>query len=194
MKITFKKTKAFWLYIVLGIVAIISAIILAPFWLNTDVPFKSWGSSFVNISMGSALVLYLILYLAKKIKNAESSKVQLLCIAEFVVLGIAALGCFLTEFDVLLISRPCIILGIALWSRGSIEVARAYLYRGAGTKYPSWLLVVAILMITFGTYIFANPWFEAIHLQWIIVSAFAIFGGFLIYYGVRAKPAKPSKP
>ena len=190
MKLNFKKTKAFWLYIVLGILSIALAVLLAPFWMNTDVPFKTWGSSFVNIFMGSAILLYLILYLAKKIKDAPNQKVMLLCIAEFAILGVIALGCFLAEFDILNLSRPCIILGIAFWSRGSIEVVRAYLYKGIGTKYSPWLLILAICMITFGTYIFANPLFEAIHLQWMLVIGFTVLGIFLIFYGAKTKPAK----
>lgn len=188
-KLSFKKTKAFWLYITLGIILVLGSVILAPVWTKTELPFKSWGASAVNITMGVVLSLYLILYLSKKLLNASNSKIQLLIIIEFIVLTVIALGCFLAQFNILRITQPCMIIGIALWSRGCIEVARAYLYRGSAEhKYPSWLLIVAILMITFGTYVIASPIFTALHLQWIISLAIFLFGTFMIFYGIKVKP------
>jgi hypothetical protein len=188
-KLSFKKTKLFWLYIFVGVILFVGAILLAPFWQSTNVPFKGWGAGIVNITMGVALTLYLIFYLAKKLLNASNPKIQLLTIIEFIVLTVIALGCFLAQFDILKVSQPCMILGIALWARGAIEIVRAYLYRGAtDKKYPAWLLVVAIAMVTFGTYIIAAPFFTALHLQWIIVSAIFVFGSFMIFYGIKVKP------
>lgn len=188
-KLSFKKTKLFWLYIVAGTILFLGAILLAPFWQSTSVPFKDWGAMIVNITMGVALALYLIFYLAKKLLIASNSKIQLLTIIEFIVLTVIALGCFLAQFNILRITQPCMILGIALWARGAIEIVRAYLYRGtADSKYPAWLLVVAIAMVTIGTYIIAAPFFTALHLQWIIVCAIFVFGAFMIYYGIKVKP------
>ncbi len=188
-KLSFKKSKLFWLYIVVGAILLLGAILLAPFWQGTDAPFSNWGASIVNITMGAVLLMYLIFYLAKKLLNASNPKIQLLTIIEFIVLTIIALGCFLAQFNILRITQPCLILGIALWSRGAIEIVRAYLYRGAtDSKYPAWLLVVAIAMVTFGAYIIAAPFFTALHLQWLIVSAIFVFGGFMIFYGIKVKP------
>ncbi len=187
-KLSFKKTKLFWIYIVLGTLLVLGAIILAPIWNNTDAPFKGWGASAVNITMGIALSLYLIIYLAKKLINSNF-KIQLLIIIEFIVLTIIALGCFLAQFNILRITQPCMIIGIALWARGCIEIVRAYFYRGSAEhKYPAWLLVIAIAMITFGTYIIASPIFTALHLQWIIATAIFLFGAFMVFYGIKVKP------
>lgn len=191
MKLNFKKSKIFWLYITVGILTLIFSVILAPFWQGTEVPFKSWGPSAVNITMGIAVVLYLALFLAKRLKRSGNVPIQMLTIVEFVFLSFIALSCFLTQFDLLQIARPCLILGIALWCRGGIEVVRAYYYRGAGDKnYPLWYLAIAIGMITFGTYIFATPTFTSIHLQWLIVITIALLGVFLIFYGIKVKPQK----
>ena len=180
-KISFKETPIFWIYITIGALAILGSIILAPFWQGTNVPFNSWGAALVNITMGVTICAYLILYLSKKLRNKSNSKIHLLTIIEFVVLAIIAVCSFF-------VNQPCLILGIILWSRGSIEVARAYSYKGSGASYPAWYLIVAIGMITFGTYIIANPLFTALHVHWVIVGSLFILGALLIFYGIKVKP------
>ena len=43
-----KNNKLFWLYIVLGAIVTIFAIIFAPFWSSVNVPWKNWSQSILN--------------------------------------------------------------------------------------------------------------------------------------------------
>ena len=58
-KITVKKTKAYWLYIALGIVTLIFGILLLPFWgsIWNECPWKSWGTDLVMLFMAIPLTM-----------------------------------------------------------------------------------------------------------------------------------------
>ena len=141
--------------------------------------------------MGAAIVLYLVLFLAKRLNRSGNVPIQMLTIVEFIFLAFIALSCFLVQFDLLQMARPCLILGLAVWCRGSIEIFRAYYYKAAGDKnYPVWYLGIAIAMITFGTFIFTTPSFTVLHLQWIIVGLICALGIAIIFYGIKVKPGR----
>lgn len=190
-KLNFRPTRSFWAYICLGVIAVILAVILAPLWSGTNVFFKSWGSKIVDIMMAVAILAYLILFLAKKIKRAPNTTIQILTVVEFVLLSVIALGCVLSQFKVINVGGPCQILGLALWCRGTVELFRAYYYRrDSSVHYPVWYVALAVAMVSFGTYIFAKPFFTALHLQWIFCGAIGVAGVLLIIYGIMVKPKK----
>lgn len=190
MKISFKKTRLFWLYIVIGILSVISGVIFAPPWKRVNIFFSDWGSNLVRIMMGVAIFLYVIFFLAKKVKASPSSAVQMLTVVEIVLLSIIGLGCILSQLEIISIGGPCHILGLAFWCRGTIEVFRGYFHYKSSSSYSVINLVVAIIMITFGTFIFAKPFFNEVHLQWIFSGVFVVVGILFIIYGARVKPSK----
>lgn len=190
-KLNFKATRTFWVYICMGVVAVLLGVVLAPVWSGTNVFFKSWGAKIIDIMMAVSILSYLIFYLAKKIKSSPNSTIQILTVVEFVLLSVIALGCVLSQFKLISIGGPCQILGIALWCRGTVEIFRAYYYRrDSSSRYPVWNVAVAIAMVTFGTYVFAKPFFTALHLQWIFCGAIGVIGILLIVYGIMVKPKK----
>lgn len=190
-KVDFKPTKAFWAYIVLGIIAVLVGVVLAPLWSKTDLFFKNWGAQTINIMMAIAIVVYLLFYLTKKIRRPQNSTVQILTVVEFVLLSVIALGCVLSQFRVIDVGGPCQILGVALWCRGTVEVFRAYYYRrDTSAYYPVWYVAIAVAMVTLGTYMFAKPFFTALHLQWIFCGAIIMAGVLLFIYGILVKPKK----
>ncbi len=190
-KLNFKTTRNFWAYICFGVLAVIVAVILAPVWSDTDVFFKNWGSKIVNIMIAVAIIMYLIFFLAKKIKSYSNSTILVLTVIEFVLLAIIALGCILSQFNVINIGGPCEILGLALWCRGTVELFRAYYYRReSSVYYPVWYVAIAVAMVTFGTYIFAKPFFHSTDIQWIFCGVTGVIGIFLIVYGIMVKPKK----
>lgn len=190
-KLNFKTTCAFWAYICIGVITVLFGVVLAPAWSGTNVFFKSWGAKIIDIMIAIAIISYLIFYLAKKIKSSPNTTIQILIVVEFVLLSVIALGCILSQFKVIDIGGPCQILGLALWCRGSVELFRAYYYRrDTSVRYPVWYVALAIAMVTFGTYIFAKPFFTALHLQWIFCGVIGIIGILLIVYGIMVKPKK----
>lgn len=190
-KIIVKKTKAYWLYIALGIVTLIFGILLLPFWgsIWNECPWKSWGTDLVMLFMAIVIGLYLFMFLIKKI-NRYRGVVQVLTIIEFVLLALIALGLVFSQFNILAIPKqPSVILGLALYCRGVIEIFRAYYYHHSmKTIYPVWWLVVAILFVTFGVYLMIKPLVQLTLIVWLLAISVIVIGIFLIAYGVLANP------
>ena len=193
MKISFKKTRFFWLYFIIGILSIIAGVIFAPPWKSVNIFFSSWGSSLVRIMIGIVIFLYIFFFLIRKVKKSSNTAVQMLTVIEIVLLSIIGLGCVLSQFNVISIGGPCHILGLAFWCRGSIEIFRGYYHHKGASQASSYSVtnfVVALIMITFGTFIFAKPFFNELHLQWIFSGIFVVVGILFIVYGIRVKPSK----
>jgi len=187
--LTLKKTKAFWLYFVLALIFLLAAIVFAPVWSGTDVFFKGWGRKVIDIFIAFLIILYLCTYLVKKVARGGNGVIKILTIIEFVVLALIALGCVFSQFGVFSIGEPCQIAGLIMWCRGTIEIFRAYYFRGSSTvKYPVWLVAVAIALVTFGTYLYLRPLFTAEHLQWLLAAIMLAIMVVLIYAGVVTKP------
>ncbi len=186
------KTKFFWAYIVLGVLGIILGIMLMPVWDSCPdwVFWKSWGRQIINIIICVCIILYLCLFLLKKIMKRTNGVVKVLTIVEFVILALIALGCILQQFKIINVGGACAILGLALWCRGTVEIFRAYYHqKGNNERYPVWWLAVAIALVTFGTYIFARPFFSDIVILWIFVILILLVSIILIVDGILAKPA-----
>ena len=192
MKNLFKtdKSKNYWAEILLGVICIVCAIIFAPIWNNTDVFFKDWGLKIIDILIAVLIVAYLSGYLWKKML-ASNGVIKVLTIIEFCALSIIALGCIFTQFNVIPVSGACKIFGLVLWSRGVVELFRAYyLSRITSYKYsPAWLFL-AIAMVTFGTYCFAKPFIQDTVILWLFVSALLAFDILFVIIGCMQKPIK----
>lgn len=185
------KTKWFWGYIVLGVIALILAVMLMPVWDKTPdwVFWKSWGMQIVNIIICICIVLYLLLFLLKKVRSRSNGVIKVLTIIEFVVLALIALGCILQQFKVINVGGACAILGLALWCRGCVEIFRAYYHqKGNNDRYPVWWLVVSLVLVTLGTYLFAKRLFSDVTVLWIFVILIILVALLLIVDGILAKP------
>lgn len=187
------KTKWFWVYIVFGILGIILGIMLMPVWSKCPdwVFWKDWGMRIVSMIICVCIILYLCLFLVKKIYTRSNSVVKVLTIIEFCLLALIALGCVLQQFKVLnLPNGACAILGMAMWCRGTVEIFRAYYHqRGNNDRYPLWWLVAAICLVSFGVYFFVKPPFSDIIILWIFVILILLVSLILLIDGFLAKPA-----
>lgn len=190
--LSFKKTKAFWLYYVLAAICLMAAVVFAPLWSGTDVFFKSWGAKVIDLLIAVLIVVYLCTYLVKKVARGNGV-IKILTIIEFALLALIALGCVLSQFKVVNLGGPCEIVGAIMWCRGTIEVFRAYYFRGSNTKYPLWAVAVAVALITFGTYLFIKPLFTATHLQWVLAAIMLAAMIICIYAAIVTKPASKRK-
>lgn len=192
-----KKTKLFWLFFVTGVLAILLGIMFMPIWQNAGdwVFWKDWGQNLVNIIIFACIVLYLCLFLVKKIRRRSNGVVKVLTIVEFVLMSLIALGCILQQFKVINIGGACAILGLALWCRGVVEIFRAYYHQhGNNDRYPLWWLVCAITLVSVGVYLFAKPLFSDVTLIWIFAILLILAGIILFIDGFLAKPvSKKSK-
>lgn len=185
-----KKTKNYWVEILLGAFCIVAAVIFAPIWGNTDVFFKDWGMTIIDIIIAAIIVAYLVGYLWKKAVSSNGI-VKVLTIIEFVALSIIALGCIFTQFDVIPIQGACKIFGLVLWCRGVVELLRAfYLSRVTTYKYSSAWFFVAVAMVSFGVYCFAKPFIQDTVILWLFVLMLCALGILFVIIGCMQKPVR----
>lgn len=172
--------------IILGSVFLLASILFAPIWDFWDsCPWKDWGSEIVNLLIAALIILYLVLFLVKKIKAPAKRVIKVLTIIEFALLALIALGCIFSQFKIINVSGACQIFALALWTRGVVEIFRAYYYRSDSKEvYPVWYLGVSIVMVTFGAYCFAKPFIEDIVILWIFVISLLLLGALLLVYGI----------
>ena len=162
-----KKTKNYWVEILLGAFCIVAAVIFAPI-----------------------IVAYLVGYLWKKAVSSNGI-VKVLTIIEFVALSIIALGCIFTQFDVIPIQGACKIFGLVLWCRGVVELLRAfYLSRVTTYKYSSAWFFVAVAMVSFGVYCFAKPFIQDTAILWLFVLMLFALGILFVIIGCMQKPVR----
>lgn len=195
-KKTIKTKKTYWLFIVLGVLLILGGALLAPFWGKVweGCPWKDLGFKVVSIAMAALLLIYLFGFLLKKVTNSKGT-VQVLTIIEFTLLSLIAIGLIFSQFKILNIpDDPSMIIGIAFYIRGVIEIFRAYYYNHNSTyKYPVWWLIIAILFITIGVYLILTNTITKLMILWALVIVIALLGVISITYGIMAKPQKQVK-
>lgn len=179
------------LCLVLGFVFLLAALLFAPIWNFWDsCPWKDWGTKIINILVAAGIICYLAMFLWKKIRGSGKRVIKVLTIVEFTMLSLIALGCILSQFKIFNIQGACKIFGFALWTRGTVELFRAYYYRSDSKEvYPVWYLAISIALVTFGTYCFAKPFIEDIIILWIFVIGLLCLSVLLLACGF-SKPAK----
>ena len=175
------------LCIIVGTISLIASLLFAPIWNWWEkCPWKSWGSAIIDLLVATLIVLYLSLFLFKKIKRATKQVIRVLTIVEFALLSLIALGCIFRQFDIIKIDEASQIFALAIWTRGAVELFRAYYYR-SDTKevYPVWYLAISIAMVTSGTWFFVQPIIKDIVILWIFVSSLTTFGTLLLVLGIN---------
>lgn len=193
-KLTVSQRKDYPLFLLLGVLSVLAAVLLAPFWQKTDVFFADWGGKALKLMIAAVLLVYLFAFLVPKILRGGRGAVGALTIVEAFCVLLIALGCVLTQFKVLHISGACTILGVCLFCRGTVEIFRAYYYRGGKTRtYPVWWLAIAIFMVAFGTYCFAKPLFSDTAVLWVLVLLLLLLGILLIVYGILCRPQRKAR-
>ena len=183
-----KKTKLYWIYIVLAILLALVGLVIAPIWSGTDVFFKSWGAKLIDMLLAIALVYYIVIFLLKKVRTSLGV-CQILVIVETVLLALVALGCILSQFKVINISEPCQVLGFAMWLRGCVEILSSHFRKNS--RYPVWHLVGFLALVTLGTVLFLRPLISRSQFQWALVVLLVILAIYTLVYGARAR--KPKK-
>ena len=180
--------------IVLGIISLVMALLFAPIWdFWESCPWRTWGKQIINILIAICIICYLVLYLAKKVKGPAKRAIKVLTIVEFAVLSLIALGCVFSQFKVINVQGACQIFGLALWTRGAIEIFRAYYYRSDSKEvYPVWYLAISIALVSLGVWCFAKPFIQDIVILWIFVSILFVSGVLLLALGISNSKKKKS--
>lgn len=186
--ITPKKT--YWIYILFGVLAMTVAAFLLPLWPRS-MPWADWGSRALNLIIAVMLMLYLINYLLPKVCHGGNGPIYMLLLVEFALICVIALGCVLSQFKILNISGTCVIFGLCMLARGTVEIFRAYYHqKDSKAAYPVWWLAVAIFFVICGTYLMVKPLFSDELLLWLFAALLFAYGLMVLFYGVRCKPKK----
>ncbi len=166
------------LMFILSAILITAGIVFLP-------PVTNYGEAALLFIIGVILLIYVFGYLLRRVAKKSKGTVLLLTIIEMSLFTILALTLVLTKvFGKPLFKDGFVILGLAMWIRGVIETFRAYYYRGSSTKYPIYNVVVTILLITGGTYLYFNPIITNLQLIYGLCILFFISAVILIIYGI----------
>ena len=208
MKLRLEKTRAFWLYIVGGVIATVLGTMLLPLWRKFEqLFFHSWGEHAVYIMISGLLFAYILFYLVKRISRYLGTPAQIVAIVELVIMVVIAVICTVSSFVYdFRIGDTCQIFALSLWTRGVSGVFTGY-YSDCGLKkgtsgknkdeasgrvddFTVWRLSFAVALITAGTYFFFAKPFDDGDLQWVFSCAIILVGLFFILYGIILKPQK----
>ena len=190
-----KILKNYIVCLITGSFFLLASIIFAPIWNWWDsCPWKDWGSQIVNILIAACIICYLVFFLAKKLNHGKRV-IKVLTIVEFAILSLIALSCIFGKFITFInLKEIGPIFGLALWTRGCVELFRAYYYRADSKEhYPVWYLAISIALVTLGTYSFAKPFIKNIFILWLFVGSLLVGGIILLIVGFNNKPAKKTK-
>lgn len=190
------KSKNFWLYIVFGFLIAVASVILMPFWKNKniDVFFANWGFSVLNIVIAFVVILYLVLFLSKKLVEKTNKVIKVLTFIEFLVFILIALGLILSQFDIIPISEPSQILGLALWIRGAIEIFVAYYYdKSSVKKYSVFRLIIALALVSVGVYLMVKNTITRTLILWVLTITLLVCSLFALILGFIKKPKRVRK-
>ena len=181
--------------LLLAIICLVAAVIFAPIWNWWEsCPWRTWGADIVNLLIAACIVCYLVFYLAKKLTHGKRV-IKVLTIVEFSILSLIALGCIFSQFNLINIKGACQIFGLALWTRGCVELFRAYYHRADSKEYyPVWYLAVSIALVTFGTFCVAKPFIQDVAIIWIFAGSLLIAGALLLTMWYNQKPVREPKP
>ena len=190
-----KLLKNYIVCLLLAIICLVAAVIFAPIWNWWEsCPWRTWGADIVNLLIAACIVCYLVFYLAKKLTHGKRV-IKVLTIVEFSILSLIALGCIFSQFNLINVKGACQIFGLALWTRGSVELFRAYYHRADSKEYyPVWYLAVSIALVTFGTFCVAKPFIQDVAIIWIFAGALLISGALLLTMWYNQKPVREPKP
>ena len=116
----------------------------------------------------------------------------MLTIIEFTLLALIAVGCVVSQFSVFSFDIS-LILALALWMRGAIEIIRAYYYNNATEKYPMVNLLIAIALVTLGGFILASNLISSEMVLWVATGVAFIFSLIIFVLGFIKNPKQKKK-
>ena len=160
--------------IIVAVLALAAAVCFCPL-----IPL-GWGLTFITIIIALCLLVYLFVYLFPHVIVRQKKVNLALSIIEFSVLIIIAILLILENFIPALAnivpSEVCVIIGIVLWLRGSIDILRSYNdgVSGNKTKYSFWIVILDVILVSIGCwFFFVSPVTNSIFV-WIIFILFAV--------------------
>ena len=188
-----QKTKLFWLYFVASALLITLGIFLLPVWSNSNVFFKDWSNNSIDIILAILIVLYVVFYLLKKVKNNDLKKskgLKLVKIIEICLLFVLSIFCVLEQFKVTNFIGPCFVVGCILYFRGLVLGINSYLYTHKKSEsYSVIQLILMFLALTLGTILMIHPFYGETFM-WVVSLIILVISLIILIYGLISIPRK----
>lgn len=188
-----KNKRFYWIFFVLSASFLLLGVALLPLWRETNVFWKSWGSDFFNFILFGIIFVYIAGYLIRQMLREKKLTIKVLTIFEAGFFFAIAIGCIMEQFTDVSVTGPCTIVGAALWSRGFVYIVKAYLCKhDESDKYPLWMLIVSVGLVTLGSVMMVKPIFDDELVVWIVAVALLLAALVFFIFGFISKP-KPDK-
>lgn len=184
-----KNKKFFWLFFIFGIGFAVLGTSLIPVWAGTNLPWESLGNDFFSLIFSLIILVYIVGYLFKRIALEKKVAVKILTVFEAGFFSAIAIGSIMEQYDMVSVAGPCTILGAALWLRGFVYIVKAYLCKhDESDRYPLWMLIVSVGLVTLGSVMITKNIFEVYHILWATGVILIITGIILFVLGFVSKP------
>ncbi len=181
-----KLYQSFTFDLIIAISALVLGIIMLP-------PFGI-GKYALDVLLAATIVAYFFVYIFDKLKRSKGS-IFVLTVIECIVYSLIIIALIFEQFRGVDAKFVCRSLGLFFWVRGTSSAIGMYIkatmYKMRKNNLPDFL--IRILMISFGIYVFANPFFTDIVLNWAMCVIFFLsalaFGGLAVLFA----PGKKNK-
>lgn len=184
-----RNKRFYWMFFVLSASFLLLGVALLPLWSKTNVFWKSWGSDFFNFILFGIIFVYIVGYLIRQMLREKKLAIKVLTIFEAGFFFAIAIGCIMEQFTDVSVTGPCTIVGAALWSRGFVYIVKAYLCKhDESDKYPLWMLIVSVGLVTLGSVMMVKPIFDDELVVWIVAVALLLAALVFIVFGFISKP------
>ena len=185
-----KNKRLFWVFFVFSAITLALGVALLPIWNGTNVFWESWGYDFFSLILFFIIFVYIVGFLLKQIIREKKIAVKILTVFEAGFFFAIAIGCIMEQFDLVSVVGPCTIVGAALWSRGFVYIVKAYLCKhDESDKYPLWMLIVSVGLVTLGTIMMANDdVFTTNHIVWAVSCVLILVAVIFLALGFISKP------
>ena len=136
------------LYLILSLVLIAGGILLFPGLTNLG-----WGEKILDLLVGGILLVYFILIIIPALDKFSDKHVEtkVLILIEVIAIAFLMVSSFLAFFDIMGALPIEIIVGGALWLRGTIQIVN--IIHGRKSKFNWFGKYLYILLISLGVWI-----------------------------------------
>ncbi len=184
-----KNKRFYWAFYLLSLISLLLGVALLPVWENTDVVWKDLGAKLISMILFVIIMAYILGYLIKQIIREKKITIKILTVFEAGFFFAIAIGCIMEQFNMVSVVGPCTIVGAAIWSRGFVYIVKAYLCKHEKSdKYPLWMLVLSVGLVTLGTIMMTREIFTTRHIVWFS-ACLLIFAALVFFvFGFTSKP------
>lgn len=184
-----RNKKFYWVFFLLSLASLALGVALLPVWQNTNVIWKDLGTKLFSMIFFFIILVYILGFLIKQIIREKKTTIKILTVFEAGFFFAIAIGCIMEQFNMASVVGPCTIVGAAIWARGFVYIVKAYLCKHEKSdRYPLWMLVISVGLVTLGTVMMTKEIFNVNHIVWFCACVVLLTGIVFFVLGLASKP------